>query len=494
MAASKGLPPSLHEEVEVRCELRLQKIMKRSFRDPLASVFVTQDSVLRGASERLSETLTRLVSSSFYRENAGSRLINTQFISKDEAETELGSDALNDNEFSIWMRHERIPLVTYSSEWCFSYLKSAAMLHIDVLLAALRENFSLADGSTANIQFLRGKPIFVDIGSIRDYREGDPWYGYKQFCEEALGPLLISRFSKIPYQKFYQGTVNGMTLRDISRVLPVRSFFSIQTLLHIHLHALSTSGSPAFTISKRYSGGSTPKVPKSRLIALLDQLKDFVKSLEATYESHWIDYESENSYSESSAEQKKKLVARFVSNGKHERILDLGCNTGAYSSVAIESGAKTVVGIDSDERAVDAAVNRLDLSSRDFTGLVCDFTDPPPATGWNLAERQSLRDRLPQFDGVLCLALIHHLVLASNIPLDQVIRFIADLAPEGIIEFVPASDPMAASLLQRKKGLFEGYTEHRFKEILSRFAEIKEIHSLSGSQRTLYFFRRHKAR
>jgi hypothetical protein len=132
MAASKGLPPSLHEEVEVRCELRLQKIMKRSFRDPLASVFVTQDSVLRGASERLSETLTRLVSSSFYRENAGSRLINTQFISKDEAETELGSDALNDNEFSIWMRHERIPLVTYSSEWCFSYLKSAAMLHIDV--------------------------------------------------------------------------------------------------------------------------------------------------------------------------------------------------------------------------------------------------------------------------------------------------------------------------------------------------------------------------
>lgn len=466
--------------------------MNRSFRDPLASVFITQDGVLRGASDRLGDTLSRFVNSRFYLENAGSRLINTQFISKDQAQTELGPAPQATNEFPIWMRHERLPLITYSSEWCFSYLKAAATLHLDVLKEALCEGFTIADGSAANIQFLCGKPIFIDIGSIRDYQDGDHWYGYKQFCEEFLGPLLITAFSQIPHQKLYQGALSGINLAHLSKLLPLRSFFSLQTLLHIHLHALSTSDSPALAISTRYPSGSIPKVPKKRLLALLDQLKGFIDSLQAKHRSPWLTYENDNSYAGLSAEQKKSCIARFVANGKHERMLDLGCNSGAYSAAAIAAGAKTVVGIDSDERAIDAAVNRLDLSHKDFTGLVCDFTDPPPAAGWNLTERKSLNDRLPQFDGVLCLALIHHLVLASNIPLDHVVRFIVNLAPEGVIEFVPASDPMAAGLLKRKQGLFDDYTEQRFREVLSDCARIEEMQALKGSQRTLYFFRRNQ--
>jgi SAM-dependent methyltransferase len=466
--------------------------MKKSFRDPLAAVFVHRESVLRGASDSLSKTLSRLMASSFYKENAGVRLVNTQLLSVDEAKIDLGSESAVVNDFPIWMRHERLPIVTYSSEWCFSYLKSAAILHLDVLVAGLREGFSLVDGSTANIQFLRGKPIFIDIGSIRDYREGDPWFGYRQFCEEFIGPLLISRFTKIPYQRIYQGTINGISLQHLSRLLPIRSYFSIHTLLHIHLHALSISEFAALSITRRYQDGSIKTLPKMRLLALLNQLRDFTTTLESSYKSQWIGYETDNSYSEFGAKHKKEFVAQFVANGKHQRILDLGCNTGAYSLVALTSGAKTVVGIDSDERAVDVAVNRADLSSFDFTGLVCDFTDPPPATGWNLSERQSLRDRLPEFDGVLCLALIHHLVLASNIPLDQAVRFIVEFAPEGIIEFVPASDPMAAALIQRKKGLFENYTEQRFRDILSRFATIQEIQIIPGSKRALYTFYRHQ--
>ena len=41
---------------------------------------------------------------------------------------------------------------------------------------------------------------------------------------------------------------------------------------------------------------------------------------------------------------------------------------------------------------------------------------------------------------MLSLAFEHHLTIAKNIPLDQVIKWLVSIAPRGLIEFVPKND------------------------------------------------------
>jgi hypothetical protein len=39
--------------------------------------------------------------------------------------------------------------------------------------------------------------------------------------------------------------------------------------------------------------------------------------------------------------------------------------------------------------------------------------NPSPAIGWRNFERMTLWDRLPKIDGIICLALIHHICIGK---------------------------------------------------------------------------------
>ena len=56
---------------------------------------------------------------------------------------------------------------------------------------------------------------------------------------------------------------------------------------------------------------------------------------------------------------------------------------------------------------------------------------------------------------VLGLALVHHLALASNVPLAEVVAWLHSFGSPLVVEFVEPHDPMAARLLANKPaGLF----------------------------------------
>jgi hypothetical protein len=129
------------------------------------------------------------------------------------------------------------------------------------------------------------------------------------------------------------------------------------------------------------------------------------------------------------------------------------------------------------------------LSRRNFTGLVHDIADPAPAGGWAQAERKSLNQRLPKFDGVVCLALIHHAVISGNVPVDEFIKLLCALAPTGLLEFVPPEDPMVKRLMQRRMGCVHDYGESVVKDSLSRRAVIEAEHRLDSSGRMLFVYR-----
>jgi len=109
--------------------------------------------------------------------------------------------------------------------------------------------------------------------------------------------------------------------------------------------------------------------------------------------------------------------------------------------------------------------------------------------GWGQAERRGLRARA-KADGVLALALIHHVAIAKNVPLGDVVGWLTDMAPRGVIEFVPKTDPMVVELLKLREDIFPHYNEEHFVKCLEARARIVRSETVSSSGRKLFAFER----
>lgn len=58
-------------------------------------------------------------------------------------------------------------------------LQDAALLTIEILQICLNYGMVLKDASSYNIQFVNGKPIFIDITSFVRYEKGSSWVAYQ---------------------------------------------------------------------------------------------------------------------------------------------------------------------------------------------------------------------------------------------------------------------------------------------------------------------------
>ena len=170
-------------------------------------------------------------------------------------------------------------------------------------------------------------------------------------------------------------------------------------------------------------------------------------------------------------------------------MLDLGCNSGDFSAAALSGGSECAIGIEVDVDTLDVAFRRARDEKLAFLPLYQDLANPSPAQGWAGRERGALRDRV-KADAVLALAVLHHLALARNVPLPWALDWLVDLAPRGVVEFVPPDDPMAARLLGSRTAESLGYSEAIFAHHLAQRAAIRETLDLPGSGRRLYAFER----
>ena len=174
---------------------------------------------------------------------------------------------------------------------------------------------------------------------------------------------------------------------------------------------------------------------------------------------------------------------------KPKLVWDLGCNTGEYSKIALEAGASYAVGFDCDDGALDLGFARAREQGLAFQSIYMDAANPAPNQGWKETERPGLRQR-SSAEAILALAFVHHLAIARNIPFDQLLDWIVDLAPAGIIEFVPKSDPMVQRLLHSREDIFSTYDEGFFLAHLSRRCSIVKTVSLAPNGRRLAWFQR----
>lgn len=81
------------------------------------------------------------------------------------------------------------------------------------------------------------------------------------------------------------------------------------------------------------------------------------------------------------------------------------------------------IAFDNDSSVIEELYQEVKSQNREnLLPLVVDITHPPPSTGFANKEHLSLIDRGPA-EMVLALALIHHLTIAYNIPLNLLAKF-----------------------------------------------------------------------
>ena len=114
--------------------------------------------------------------------------------------------------------------------------------------------------------------------------------------------------------------------------------------------------------------------------------------------------------------------------------------------------------------------------------LVLDLANPSPGLGWGGEERRTLEER-SNADVVLALALVHHLAIGRNVPLERIAGYFARLAPGLVIEFVPKEDPMVRKLLATREDVFADYTLDGFRTAFGTLFDIAEEAPVTGTAR-----------
>ena len=451
-----------------------------SFRDPAGFVYRRDGVLYRQVNATFRGEYDRLVSSGLYDELTRAGLL----VAHEERPL---ADAAAPGAYKV-LAPETIPFVSYPFEWCFSQLRDAALLTLDVQARALAHDMILRDGSALNVQFRGHQPVFVDTLSFGEYRDGQPWMGYRQFCQHFLAPLALMARRDVRLGLLHAQFPDGVPLDLASTLLDGASWARLGLLLHLHLHARA---------QRRYQGtkvtGAARRLEKPALLRLIEHLRATVDSLRwKPGGTVWADYEATHNYTEASFSTKESLVQALLEQVRPRTVWDLGSNTGIFSRLAALTGAE-VISLDLDPGAVELNYTRLARERVPrVLPLVGDLLSPSPGSGWAGKERLSLADRGPA-DAVLALALVHHLTLSGNVPFGRVAAYLAELARTLVIEFVPLEDPQAQRLVANRADGHHPYTRELFEAAFETHFEIVSRSPVGDSGRDLYLMRRRGA-
>jgi ribosomal protein L11 methylase PrmA len=456
-----------------------------SFRDPSGHVFLHDGRVFRTVTDRAVADFEFVRTSGVLEEFAAAgRIVESREIDL-RLVGAAGAGARH------VLEHPRLPYVSFPYEWPFSALKAAALLHLDLHLDLLERDITLSDASAYNVQFLGARPLFIDVLSLRRYRDGEYWLGHRQFCEQFLNPLLLRALLGVPHNAWYRGSLEGLSASDLTRLLPLRSKLSWKVLSHVVLQAKldrKATLQPERSIDKVRQG----RLSKTAFRGLLTQLRGWIARLQPadTGPTAWSDYADTHTYGSDEEVAKRRFVAEFVQQTRPRLMFDLGCNVGHYAVLALEAGARDVIGFDFDQRVLDGAFARAAREERSLLPLFLDAANPSPDQGWQQAERAGFAKRAPA-DALLALAFEHHLAIGRNVPLAQLLPWLTGLAPAGVIEFVPKSDPTVQRMLALREDIFTEYDQETFRNCLAENARIVRDEVVSQHGRRLFWYDRH---
>jgi len=381
-------------------------------------------------------------------------------------ETDLMSEKTSDE---IVLRHKKY-VITYPYEWSPTMFRDAALFHIKLFLNLDRHKLTLKDALPNNVLFDSYNPVFVDFLSMvfTDKLKEEEWLaceGYseprfavfdKMFLPYFFIPLLVMLKKEYPLARkiLFEKACNcdggvpcWRDLLSISNKKSIAGFTKLVMALKL-LYGINTH-------RRLYENRSDGFVKFCKyLLEVVETMA--VAPTQSAYASYYEE-KKENFHiaNQSKWKDKQKSVHTVLERIKPKRVLDIGSNTGWFSTLAESMGAQ-VIAADIDESSVDvlyryAKINKLkiiplllsfDGINREIYGVVDkkpvyegrDFQSTP----LYMAATKRLKS-----DIVLVLGLIHHLVLGEGRELDDIFDILSQLTVKTLVlEFIGLDDAM----------------------------------------------------
>jgi hypothetical protein len=439
-----------------------------SFRDPASHIVLEGDRVLRLLDSRGLAGWEALSKTRFFEQAvADGRLVFSKLVDY------VGGDA------TAALEHPRLPFISYPYEWTYSMLKDAALLQLDLLAEALADGITIKDATPYNIQFVEGRPVFIDIGSFEEYSSGEPWIGYRQFTRQFLFPLMMRAHAGVPFQPWLRGNPEGPSAGDMRNLLGFWQRLRPSTLMHVSLQArMEDRMSGAAVRNELKTAGFSAEM----ILANVRKLRSLVEDLQwSGSDDGWIEYETCRHVGRD-REAKGEFLRTAIASHRPDRVLDLGANDGYFSEIAAASGALAIA-VDGDEPVLDALYRHGTKASI----VLSDLTNPSPSQGWASVERPGLVERAKP-GLVLAYGLIHHLIYTASIPPAAVVDWLSSFRCPVVVEFVSPEDEMVSKLTANKleSELHPGRTRTEFESLLDGQFDIADREELGGGVRSLY--------
>ena len=452
-----------------------------TFRDPAGTMQLRSDGAYRHIGSAFAEDLLDLLSTSFY-----ANLVKRDLL--------VGTEVVSGGSHNepLILRHPLVSFRSYPWEWPPALWRSAAELTLDVCAELLQDGWILKDATPLNVLFQGMHPIFVDVASIARLDVTRPlWFAYGQFVRTFLLPLIAH--AQLGWS--LQATMtrrDGYEPQDINSALPWSRKLRRPALTSVAIPMLFAKGGNKLASRLQAQTVSDPEMTRKVIGNTLAKLRhDIQRVAPRTRASQWSDYtESAGHYSDKDHAAKRSFVVEVWKKQHPTRVLDVGCNTGAYSILAADNGAE-VVSIDTDVAAVERLCNDAKINSRNILPLCVDLAHPTPAVGWENNETASFPDRCyGYFDTVMMLAVMHHLLLTSQVPMVHIASLCSRMTTRDlIIEWIPQSDPKFVEMLRGREAIYQHLTESSFRDAFAQHFEVVTESTLENG-RVLFHMRR----
>ena len=429
--------------------------------------------------------------------------------------------ALSLTQGDLVLRHERVPVVSYPSEWSSSMLKDAAHLILDLEDVLAGDSLTIADANPWNVLFIGPRPVFVDIGAIVRIDEprlwmisgADPLFPARQQFERFfLEPLrvlaeghdrlvraLLSDYWGISRseREALTGSLTFVSKRAAKQarasVLPAATRFARRVLpegardrLRSRVPNVEVEVRPTYGVPASLPGPADRRAAVAKVRADVDRVEVTSRSFWANYYTAFHAGEVPDLEPGPGWTAKNHAVNDVLAKVSPRICLDIGSNEGWFSRLAERHGAY-VIAADIDNATINNLHGMAKQESLRLLPLVFDVRSPTPGAGpcnrWLIPGLERLRADL-----VLALAVTHHLVFSQVMTFDQIAQSFAALSERWLlVEFMPRDDQYVADLLGPQH---DWYTEEGYLAAFGRSFILRDQFASFPEPRKLFLFER----
>lgn len=437
-----------------------------SYADPNGRVFVWRGQLYRGISAPRAAFYRSLFQQGIIQE-----LIDQELLVKTEL-TDLTLEG-----YSLVLRHERVPFVTYPFNWCGEMLRDAGLRVVKLEQELCKQGLTLQDAHSYNVLFDGPNPRFIDFGSIVRMDPQAPGWPDDEFCRFFVNPLRLAACD--------QGRIaRALLLDDLLGVLPgeVTPFLAgderdtgkpwRRASAFIPARLRSRAGR-VFRRLKR--SVQTPSEQQAHLQAPLSRLleghRESLSSLALPPpERDGVTRPSEPLTPSASWTARAHTIARVLSELKPATVLDLQPQDGWFALMAARLGARTVT-VDEDEARISRIYRAARRDRLPILPLVMSIFRLSRPLG-QLNHRKAIVAKRLVSDMVFAGELVPQLVGTHWLDFHKIARLLSEFSRKWVlVEWLPAGDPsIGFPILER----YPSYQLDQFRAaLLKRFAQVE---------------------